>query len=109
MEMVKKQQAFAKAVAQLILHADAIGLPVTLGDAYRDPRLHGAMGVKQGYGAANSCHKLRLALDLNIIKGGKLAGEAEYAKLHEFWDTVGGSPFIADDMNHFSFQHGKFR
>lgn len=40
------------------------------GDLFRDPRLHGALGVKQGYGARNSCHKLKIAIDLNLFKDG---------------------------------------
>jgi len=51
-------------VAKLIEHAYSLGYTITLGDAYRDPRLHGALGVRMGYGNAKSCHKLRLALTL---------------------------------------------
>jgi hypothetical protein len=110
MSLVPKQQRFAVAIAKLILYADSIGLPVTFGDAYRDKRLHGAMGVKQGYGEANSCHKLRLAVDLNIIKDGKLAPESEYLKLQAYWrENLGGSKTIPGDANHFSWQEGRFR
>jgi hypothetical protein len=108
--MVPKQQQFAVALAKLIIHADSIGLPVTFGDAFRDPRLHGAIGVKQGYGSANSCHKLRLAVDLNIIKDGKIAPESDYEKLQNYWhDNLGGSKMIPGDANHFSWQDGNFR
>ena len=37
----QKQRLFAKLVAQLIQHAYAQGYELTLGDAYRDPRVHG--------------------------------------------------------------------
>jgi hypothetical protein len=104
-----KQQKFALAIAGLIVHAHEIGLPVTVGDAFRDPRLHGAMGVAKGYGAKNSCHKLRLAVDLNLVINGELAAPEAYAPLHDYWETVGGSKRIADDMNHFSFAHDGFR
>lgn len=110
MSMVPKQQQFAVALAKLILHAESVGLPVTFGDAYRDPRLHGAMGEKRGYGAANSCHKLRLAVDLNIIKDGKIAPISEYEKLQKHWrENLGGSEMITDDSNHFSWSNGKYR
>jgi len=110
MSMSAKQQQFAVSLAKLIIYADSIALPVTFGDAYRDPRLHGAVGVKMGYGAANSCHKLRLAVDLNIIKDGKLAGEQEYIKLQKYWrENLGGSPIIPGDSNHFSWEHGDYR
>ena len=85
--MVLKQQQFAVAIAKLILYADSASLYVTFGDAYRDPRLHGAIGEKKGYGAANSCHKLRLAVDLNIIQNGTIAPESEYKKLQDYWKS----------------------
>lgn len=109
MSMVEKQQKFALAVSVLIQKAAEVGLPVTFGDAFRDDRLHGKMGVKKGYGEANSCHKLRLAVDLNIIKDGDFAPESDYARLHDIWDTLGGSQRILKDLNHFSFEHNGFR
>jgi len=110
MSLSDKQQQFAVAIAKLIIYADSVGVPVTLGDAYRDPRLHGAVGVKLGYGSANSCHKMRLAVDLNIIKDGKLADESEYIKLQKYWrENLGGSPMIPGDSNHFSWEHGAYR
>ena len=105
MGLLIKQQRFALAIADLIQYAEEVGLAVTFGDAYRDPRLHGQMGFKQGYGHKNSCHKLRLAVDLNIIIDGKIAGSNAYNKLHDYWDTIGGSERIANDLNHFSFEH----
>jgi hypothetical protein len=109
MYLLSLQQDFALKVARLILIGSEIGLPVTFGDAYRDPRLHGVMGTKIGYGAANSCHKLRLAVDLNIIKNGKIASDCDYEKLHDEWDKLGGAERIKNDLNHFSFRYGDFR
>lgn len=73
----QKQRRFALLVSRLIDHAYYMGYEVSLGDAYRDPRLHGAHGDKQGYGAARSCHKLRLAIDLNLFRDGKLLADTE--------------------------------
>ena len=70
MTLRQKQSKFAEMAAKLILKAIEMGYEVTLGDAYRDPRLHGELGVKKGYGAANSFHKTRLAIDLNLFKDG---------------------------------------
>jgi len=110
MSLSEKQQQFALSLAKLVIYSESIGLPVTFGDAYRDPRVHGAMGVKQAYGSANSCHKLRLAVDLNIIKDGKLAGEPEYINLQKYWrENLCGSPMIPGDSNHFSWEHGAYR
>ena len=61
------QRKFAREVPRLIDKAHELGYGVTLGDAYRDPRVHGEMGQKVGYGRANSCHKVRLAIDLNLF------------------------------------------
>ena len=41
MTLRENQSKFAKMAAELILKAYELGYEVTLGDAYRDPRLHG--------------------------------------------------------------------
>ena len=111
--MSGKQAEFLYAVAQLLIwvnehHGPDNGYIVTAGDLYRDPRLHGVVGEHKGYGSANSCHKLRLAIDLNCIKEGKLTGEF-YPAMHDYWDVLGGAPRIKADMNHFSFAHNGYR
>ena len=47
MTLREQQSKFAKMAAELILKAYELGYEVTLGDAYRDPRLHGEFGVKR--------------------------------------------------------------
>lgn len=93
-----KQEEFTVAIGKLIAAATEAGITLSFGDAYRDPRLHGEVGVKAGYGAAKSCHKSRLAVDLNTLS------ETDHEKLHDVWDGLGGSKRIADDMNHYSFE-----
>lgn len=109
MSLLTKQQLFALAIADLITYAAEEGLSVTFGDAYRDPRVHGTIGEKKGYGNANSCHKLRLAVDFNVILDGKIAGSNAYNKLHDYWDILGGAKRIDNDLNHFSFEHNGYR
>lgn len=94
-------------VARLIQFAYSNGYEMTIGDGYRDPRLHGALGVKIGYGAANSCHKIRLALDLNLFRDGKyLTSTEDYRPLGEFWESIGGTwGGRFSDGNHFSLEH----
>ena len=70
MSLRQKQVRFARMVGELIEHAFALGYEVTLGDAYRDSRVHGEIGEKKGYGHPKSCHKLRLAIDLHLFKDG---------------------------------------
>lgn len=96
------QERFAAMLPGLINKAIELGYKIRLGDLYRDPRVHGEMGVKQGYGHRNSCHKLRLAIDINLVKDGKLLGPEAHAPLHDYWDSVGGAERIPNDMNHYS-------
>ena len=103
-----KQSRFARMVADLIIKAYDLGYEITFGDAYRDPRLHGAIGVKQGYGHSKSCHKLRLAIDLNLFnKGGEFLQTTEdHRELGEFWESIGGTwGGRFNDANHYSLEH----
>lgn len=106
MTLRERQVAFAKLLPRLIDKAFELGFEVTLGDAYRDPRLHGAVGVKLGYGHSKSCHKLRLAVDLNLFKGGKFLETTEdHRPLGEWWESVGGTwGGRFNDANHYSFE-----
>lgn len=97
----KKQSRFALCVAQLIIFARAKGYDVTFGDAYRDPRVQ--------YGHEKSCHRKRLAVDLNLFRGGRYLQETEHHKfLGDFWESLDlqarwGGRF--GDGNHYSFEH----
>ena len=92
-------------VARLLLHAEQLGYEVTFGDAYRDPRVHGKMGEKVGYGHSKSKHKQRLAIDLNLFKNGRyLPSTKAHEPLGEYWESIGGvwgGRF--DDGNHYQF------
>lgn len=107
----QKQRLFTKLVAQLIQYAYAQGYELTLGDAYRDPRVHGDVGVKKSYSSANSVHKQRLAIDLNLFKGGVYQTSTEAHKpLGEYWKSLHpecrwGGDFSTPDGNHYSMAH----
>lgn len=107
MTLREKQSKFVLMVAQLINKAIELGYELTLGDAYRDPRLHGQLGEKKGYGHPKSCHKLRLAIDLNLFKDGKyLEGTEAHRPLGEWWESIGGSwGGRFNDGNHYSMEH----
>lgn len=104
-----KQRAFAKLLPRLIDKAYELGFEVTLGDAYRDPRVFGSMGQRQGYGHPKSAHKVRLAIDLNLFKDGVFQTTTEaHRPLGEWWEQQHelarwGGRF--DDGNHYSFTH----
>lgn len=104
----QKQSRFARMVADLIIKAYELDFSVTFGDAYRDPRLHGAIGIKKGYGHSSSCHKLRLAIDLNLFnKGGEFLQTTEdHRELGEYWESIGGTwGGRFNDANHYSLEH----
>lgn len=102
-----KQRRFTKMIAELILWAYENGYELTFGDAYRDPRLHGEVGEKRGYGRSRSCHKSRLAVDLNLFKDGVyLATTEDHRPMGEKWESMGGSwGGHYNDGNHYSIEH----
>lgn len=104
-----KQVQFTRAIGKLIAFAESKNMLITFGDAYRDARAFGEYGKKRNYSAANSCHKLRLAVDFNLIIDGKLASPDDYSELHDYWRSIGGAAQIPGDMNHFSFEHNGCR
>ena len=107
MTLGQKQRKFVRMIADLIIWAYDNGYELTFGDAYRDPRLHGQMGWKVGYGAASSCHKIRLAIDLNLFKDGVLLDSTEaHTPLGEQWEKMGGTwGGRFKDGNHYSLEH----
>jgi hypothetical protein len=111
MTLGEKQRHFTRLISMLIDWAYANGFELTFGDAYRDARVHGAMGEKVGYSSANSNHKQRLACDLNLfINGEYMTATEDYTPLGDYWITLdplcewGGSGDRADG-NHFSMNH----
>ncbi|HNA84876.1 MAG TPA: hypothetical protein PLB04_04885 [Nitrospira sp.] len=103
------QSEFAALVPRLIDKAISLGYEVTLGDAYRDPRAFGAIGLFMAYGHPKSAHKKRLAIDLNLFKNGVfLEGTDAHKELGEWWKQQHplarwGGDF--QDGNHYSFEH----
>lgn len=103
----QRQRRFTRMVGQLIEWAYANGYELTVGDAYRDPRSHGDFGHKlpTSYAAAYSVHKVRLAIDLNLFRNGAfLTTDEAHAPLHDYWESIGGSPRIPGDANHYSLE-----
>lgn len=103
----QKQCRFMRLVPRLIDKAHELGFEATLGDGFRDARLHGAMGEKKGYGHAKSAHKIRLAIDLNLFKNGEYMDATEdHAELGAWWEAQGGSwGGRFGDGNHYSLEH----
>lgn len=105
----EKQSRFAGMVATLLLKGISLGYEVTLGDAFRDPRVFGALGERKGYGESKSCHKLRLAIDINLFRNGVFLSTTEdHLRLGTWWeaqspDARWGGRF--NDGNHYSLEH----
>jgi hypothetical protein len=105
----QKQELFMRLLPRLLDKAHELGLQIRGGDLFRDPRVHGAVGVKMGYGHPRSGHKNKLAIDLNLFKDGKFLGATEDHKvLGEWWekqhpDCRWGGRF--QDGNHYSLEH----
>lgn len=108
MTLGQKQRKFTRMVADLIVFAYEQGYELTLGDAFRDPRVHGPVGEKKSYSSANSLHKERLAIDFNLFKDGRFLTQSEdHRPLGEYWESLGGSwGGRFNDGNHYSLEHG---
>jgi hypothetical protein len=104
-----KQRRFAKLVPRLIDKAHELGYEVSLGDAYRDPRVFGQLGESKGYGHRKSAHKQRLAIDLNLFKGGRyITNEEGHKELGAWWKSQGADHAAGidfQDPNHYSLSH----
>lgn len=102
-----KQRLFTRMIADLILFAYENGYELTVGDAYRDPRVFGKVGERRSYSSANSLHKSRLAIDLNLFKDGEFLTRTEdHQPLGEYWESIGGTwGGRFEDGNHYSLEH----
>ena len=102
------QAEFCVLTAKLILKAEEMGYQPRWGDAYRDPRVHGDLGVRRSYSHPRSAHKVRLAVDILLNKDGEwLQLTEDYRPLGEWWEKQHqlarwGGRF--SDGNHFSFE-----
>jgi len=105
-ELGDKQDLLTVLLPKLLEKIHVEGFACSLGDAYRDPRLFGNIGETKGYGHAKSCHKLRLAVDINLKKDGKfLTNTEDHKQFGEFWESLHpmarwGGHFT--DGNHYS-------
>lgn len=111
MKLGEKQELFSQLYSHLIQYAIKSGYSVRMGDVFRDPRVHGKPGHKKGYSAAYSCHKWKIAGDINLFKDGKyLTGTEDHRPLGEYWESLHplcrwGGRFKKPDGNHYSLTH----
>jgi hypothetical protein len=104
----EKQSRFTRLVGMLIEYAYAQGYELTLGEAWRSPE-QAQRNAQAGKGIANSLHAERLAVDLNLFRGGKfLQASEDHKPLGEYWESLApdarwGGRF--GDGNHYSIEH----
>lgn len=104
-----RQRLFAKLIAELITWAYNNGYEFAIADAYRNPKVFGELGTKKGYGQANSNHKLKLAVDLDLFIDGVYQTTTEaHTPIGEHWESMHplcrwGGRF--EDGNHYSFEY----
>lgn len=112
--LYKKQARFTHHVALLIQHATRTGYDISFGEAYRSPeqaKFQVKLNADKGIGIAASLHTQRLAIDLNLFKGGEfLTTTEQYRPIGEWWESLcgecrWGGRFKKPDANHFSFEH----
>ena len=100
-------RSFGSAFETVKVSSESFCVKVTFGDAFRDPRVFGHVGVKEGYGRKFSNHKIKLAIDLNLFKDGVYltkTSDHEFAGL--FWEEMGGEwGGRFEDGNHYSLEH----
>ena len=112
MKIGERQRLLTRLLPRLLDKAHELGYELTIGDGFRDPRVFGLPGEAVGYGARWSCHKLRLAIDLNLFRDGVyLTRTEDHRPLGEFWESLhpeckwGGNFKAGADGNHYSIRH----
>ena len=105
MTLGQKQRKFARMVADLIIFAYERGYELTLGDAWSQPHYRTADG--KPVHRSNSLHHERLAVDLNLFRGGQyLTRTEDHRELGEYWESIGGAwGGRFQDGNHYSLEH----
>lgn len=115
MTLGQKQEAFARCLewlwptARLICEAE--GATLRPGELERGQQ-QAEWNAAHGLGIVNSLHRLKLAQDLNIIRGGKIVAEP-HTKIGPLWEQLGkalGLPLRwggrFGDPGHYSLEHG---
>lgn len=111
-ELLSKQQSFFVMTAQFFPWLIANGYSATYGEAVRTAK-EAALNAAQGDGISNSLHLIRLAIDINIFKGGNLLTSFEELEpVGIFWESIGGSwggRFKNRDCDHYSLTYKGIR
>lgn len=112
MNLSQKQRCFSLLIARFILALRDLGYQVSLGEAWRPPEM-AMIYENRGTGISNSLHTSRLAVDLNLFKGGIfLTKTDQYKEAGELWESYSNEELECcwggrfKDSSHFSISHG---
>lgn len=107
LNLLRRQFLMARLLPRLLDRAHYLGFDVTLGETWRSLETAKA-NAAAGKGIVNSLHGMRLAVDLNLFRGGKyLTATEDHRPLGEWWETqhelcAWGGRFKRPDGNHYS-------
>ena len=88
MTLGQHQEAFTRDLVKLIVHAQGLGYETRIGEVQRPVEMQ-QIYIKTGRSKTmNSYHLKRLAIDLNIIVGGKMAQPGDYRVLGDYWESL---------------------
>lgn len=88
MSLGTEQEAFSRDVVKLLLKAFELGFEIRIGECWR-PQAMQDLYLAQGKSkTANSQHTKKLAIDLNLMIGGKLATREQTLELGRFWEAL---------------------
>lgn len=110
MTLGEKQELFVELLGRLIAWSYARGYRIRGGELWRPPETAALMAAK-GAGIANSLHTQKLAIDLNLFRGGSwLTSSEAHRPLGVFWKSLHplcrwGGDFSKPDGNHYSIEH----
>jgi hypothetical protein len=115
MSLNLKQARFTYNIAQLIVWAkEELGVDLIGAELFRTKE-QAEIYAATGKGIKNSVHRLKLALDMYILKNGKILWDSPlYEKIGKKWksmdpDARWGGDMKRRDVYHYSFYHkGRF-
>lgn len=105
----QKQERFSLEVSKLVIRLAEMGVRARYREVLRTPE-QAAHNAAAGKGTRSSLHIERLAIDLNLFRGGKFLDlTTHHQPLGEYWESLApdcrwGGRF--GDGNHYSIEHG---
>jgi hypothetical protein len=115
MTLREQQSVFVLLVARLIDYAYRSGYELTFGEAWRTPE-QAKLNAAKGSGISNSLHITRLAIDLNLFRGGVFLDSTEHHRaLGNYWKSLhplarwGGDFQPKPDGNHYSLERDGYK